>query len=204
MNQNNLLKYLVPVIAVIVLAESVLLISRANDKKPVVVVPAVVAPVVTSEPVAKTGDEDYQIVISSDVADAKVGESVDVKVSMLGKVEKSLDSVNVYVKYDPNAVDVKTLEFDKKLPEPAFSKVSTLRSLLVANYLISSPKGLLLPAKDELVLLSFKAKMLKSGTSSFEISTGKEMKESATMIVENGTSKSLTFSANKLMINVTE
>jgi len=208
MNQNNILKYLVPVVAVIVVAESVVLISRLRDK-------GITTP--TDRKVVETGsvkndtvkpgvteNEVYQINLSSDKASYKVGENGEVKVMMKGNADKLIDSVNVYVKYDPTIFEVNDMTFDKKLPTPAFSKVSTLRGLVVANFLVSDPEGLPLKSGEDLLLMSFKMKALKPSTHSFEISTGKEMKESATMIVENGTSKPITFSSNKLTINVTE
>lgn len=210
MNQNNVLKYLVPVVAVVVLAESVVLISRLktqvttpkNDETKVESMDRTPKEGSVTQP--QKGNETYQISISSSKTSYKVGESGEVKVVMKGNVDKSVDSVNVYVKYDPSMLDIKEMMFDKKLPVPAFSKVSTLRGLLVANFLISDPKGLTLKSGEELTLMSFNMKALKKGVHNFEISTGKEMKESATMIVENGTSKPLTFSSNKLTINVTE
>lgn len=208
MNQNNILKYLVPVVAVIVVAESVVLISRLKDRG---VTPPSDIKVVETESVKNdatdpvtTGNETYQISLSSDKAVYKVGSGGEVKVMMKGNADKAVDSVNVYVKYDPSIFDVKEMVFDKRLPAPAFSKVSTLRGLLVANFLISDPKGLSLKSGEDILLMSFKMSALKPGAHNFEISTGKEMKESATMIVENGTSKPITFSSNKLTVNVTQ
>lgn len=210
MNQNNILKYLVPVVAVVVLAESVVLISRLKGQPTApsgdgTKVENVDKPITSDSAVKpQTGNETYQITISADKSTLKVGEIGKGKVVVRGNANKSVDSVNVYVKYDPTLLDVKEMVFDKKLPVPAFSKVSTLRGLLVANFLISDPKGLSLASGEELTLMTFDMKALKKGTHTFEISTGKEMKESATMIVENGTSKPMTFSSNKLTINVTE
>lgn len=208
MNQNNILKYLVPVVAVIVVAESVVLISRLKDRgvTPPTDIKVVETGTIKNDSVSPvvTGNETYQISLSSDKAIYKVGENGEVKVIMKGNADKAVDSVNVYVKYDPSAFEVKELVFDKKLPAPAFSKVSTLRGLLVANFLISDPKGLSLKSGEDLLLMSFKMNALKPGSHNFEISTGKEMKESATMIVENGTSKPITFSSNKLSVNVTQ
>lgn len=208
MNQNNILKYLVPVVAVIVVAESVILISRLKDRGVTAPTDNKVVETGTLKNDSKTpeatGNETYQISFSSDKASYKVGENGEVKVMMKGNADKSVDSVNVYVKYDPSIFDVKDMQFDKKLPAPAFSKVSTLRGLLVANFLISDPKGLSLKSSEDLLLMSFKMTALKPGSHNFEISTGKEMKESATMIVENGSSKPITFSSNKLTVNVTQ
>lgn len=202
MNKNSIIKYLVPVVAVIVVAESVILISRINNK------PGTEGQVVNkdnrqSETVKKESDV-YTIKIESQTLNLKKGATGVVKVGMVGNVNKAVDSINLYVKYDPSKVEAMDMTFDKKLPTPVFSKVSTLRGLLVANFLISDADGLSILSGEELNLMTFKVKALKPGKVDFEISTGKEMKESATMIVENGTSKSVGFSSNKLTINVTE
>jgi hypothetical protein len=202
MNKDNILKYIVPVVAVVVLVESVVLISRLKDKVNTPKIDDKEPQTETTQPVTESAV--YKVTISGDKAAMKVGDSQDVRVSLSGQEDRALDSVNVYVKYDPNAVEVTGMTFDKRLPMPAFSKVSTLRGLLVANFLISDPKGLTLAKGEDLMLMGFKMKALKPGAQSFEISTGKEMKESATMIVENETSKPLSFSSNKLTVNVTE
>ncbi|MBI2465531.1 hypothetical protein HYV64_05300 [Candidatus Shapirobacteria bacterium] len=201
------MKYLVPVVAVIVLAESVVLISQLKGK------PLnqskqegenQVGEVVDNLEETRSGDEVYQIELTADATEYKVGQVGKVEVKMLGKIDKSLDSINVYVKYDPNMFEVNELKFDDRLPAPVFSKVSTLRGLLVANFLISDPKGLELSANDQLTLMTFNMKAVKTGNYDFEISTGKEMKESATMIVENGSGKPVSFSSNKLTVKVIE
>ena len=204
MNKNNILKYVVPVVAIIVLVESVMLISKWKDGGNVPTVNDQGSSENLTETTEPVIDAVYQIAITGDKPSLKVGDSQEIKVNMSGTVDKSVDSVNVYVKYDPNAVEITDLTFDKKLPSPAFSKISTLRGLLVANFLISDPKGLTLVKGDDLMLMGFRMKALKSGVQSFEISTGKEMKESATMIVENGTSKPLLFSSDRLTVDVTE
>ncbi len=202
MDKNKILTYMVPVLAVVVLVESVMMISRLQNKS---------APVNTSNPVQTSVPESnptvteakvYDITISTDKPTYAVGQQGTGYVKMSGSMAKMLDAVNIYVKYDPTAFDVSVLSFDKRLPSPAFSKVSTLKSLLVANFLIADAKGLNLPANDELNLMTFKFKAVKAGTFNFEISTGVDSKESATMIVENGTAKSLPFLSNKLSINV--
>jgi len=204
MNKNNILKYVVPVVAIIVLVESVMLISKLKDRGSLPMVDDQSLQDKTTEEIKPATEAIYNIAITGQESSVKVGDSQDIKVIMSGQADKSLDSINVYVTYDPNAVEVSGLIFDKRLPSPAFSKVSTLRGLLVANFLISDPKGLLLEKGDNLLLMGFKMRALKTGSQSFEISTGKEMKESATMIVENETSKPLTFSSNKLTVNVIE
>lgn len=203
MNQNNIIKILVPVLAVVVLAESVILISRFNKRQTILPLQNQTSrtnPTATGE--VKNGI--YTISISSDKTSYKVGEQGTVTVKMTGSEARSLDAIDLYVKYDPKSIDASGLSFDKKLPVPSFSKVSTIKSLLVANFLVSNPAGLSLKANESLTLMTFKIKAVKAGTTNFEISTGNSANESATMIVENRTSKPLPFSSSMLSINVAE
>ena len=203
MDKNKLLTYMVPVLAVVVLVESVMMISRLQNK--VTTAPAsnpTQAPVVVNSPTVVV-PKVYDLKISTDKATYIIGEQGIGYVKLSGNAAKMLDAINVYVKYDPMAFNVMTLSFDKRLPTPAFSKVSTLKSLLVANFLIAEAKGLNLPSNDTLNLMTFKFTALKAGSFNFEISTGADSKESATMIVENATAKPLPFLSNKLSINVT-
>lgn len=189
---NNILKYLVPIIAIVVLVESVMIISNLKSKSVAPTVVEETTPVISEAPKA---DSVYQMNL--------IENNGRVDVSMVGNSDRSLDSINVYVKYDPAMVEIGGLSFDKKLPVPAFSKVSTTRGLIVANFLVADVKGLSVKSGEVLKLMSFNFKPLKSGKVDFEISTGSELKESATMIVENVTSKVMPFSSNKLTVNAT-
>jgi len=203
MNQNKILQVLVPIVAIVVLVESVMLISNLKGKTTPSVIDDTKQPAnveVSKVPVASV----FDISIKSDVSPMTLAKSGKFEVTMVGNSDRALDSINVYVKYDPNAFNVPELVFDKKLPKPAFSKVSETRGLLVVNFLIADAGGLKLKAGELLPLMSFQATPKKVGKFDFEISTGSELKESATMIVENATSKVLPFSSNKLTVNVTQ
>lgn len=197
--KNNVLKYLVPVLAVLVLAESVVLISKFANK-PITLLPKmVVNKEVVTEP--KTMPV-YDLVISSDNKNIKLGKTAEIEVKMRGSSARAMDSINVYLKFDPAAFEAKNLTFDKKLPAPTFSKISTTRSLVVANFLVTDPKGFSLTNGEEISLMKFSVTPKMTGSFDFEISTGDELKESVTMIVENTTGAVLPFSSNKLTVNV--
>jgi hypothetical protein len=203
MNQNNILKYLVPVVAVVVLLESLLLINNLRNKS------------VNNNLTVKTGQSQLQgidpttavrpvsfdlAVLGSPSMKLKTASTVEVQATALEL--KSLDSVNVYLKYDPAAFEVTKMVFDKRLPSPTFSKASTTKGVVVVNFLISDPKGVQVKQGDILSLVKFEAMPKKTGNFDFEISTGNEAKESATMFVENATSEILPFTSNKLTVNV--
>lgn len=198
MDKNKLLTYLVPVLAVIVLAESVMLISRFQNKI------TDVEPIKTEKKSQIVDEKIYKLAISSDKDSYQIGDQGKITVKMNGNTSKKIDAIDLYLKFDTSAFSVSNINSDSRLPKPAFSKVSTLKNMLVSNFLITEPEGLNLLAGEELNVVSFNFKVNKAGSFDFEISTGDEMKESATMIVENSTAKPLSFSSNKLSIKVTD
>lgn len=199
--ENNIIKWLIPVVAVVVLAESVMLISNLDNSKMATVVPTptVALPVEKSE---ATQVAMYQVAVTTAAKEMKLNQAGTVEVTAVGNADKSLDAVNVYLKYDPNAFEITNLTFDKKLPVPTFSKISQTTGLIIVNFLISAPAGLKVSSSEVLSLMKFSAKPVKTGVFSFEVSTGSGMKESATMFVENATSKILPFLSSKLTVNV--
>jgi len=201
MKENNLIKILIPLIAVVVVFESIVLVTSLNkgtktDTTDNQSTSSAVTQNVSSEVVP------IELVFAADSTEMKVGKTYKVSLNMMGKENHNLDGLDLYVKYDPEMVNVTNLNFpNKKLPQPTFSKVSTLKSVIVTNFLISETSGFVVN-KDELVnLISFSVTPKKEGKINFEISTGNENNESVTMFVENSTGKNLTFSSNKLEIN---
>jgi len=203
---NNVVKILVPAMAVLVLAESLMLISSLNTSKSVKTTSDDQTKTATSTvtPAAESGVQSavYSVTVTTAVKEMKLNQAGTVEVKAVGNANKALDALNVYVKYDPSAFEISNLTFDKRLPAATFSKVSQTTGLVVANFLISTPSGLKVNSGDVLSLMKFSAKPIKTGVFNFEISTGKQMKESATMFVENSTSKILPFSSSGLTVNV--
>jgi hypothetical protein len=68
--------------------------------------------------------------------------------------------------------------------------------------MISEPSGWKLVKNTSMVLAKFDVTAKKEGVYTFEVSTSNDSKESATMLVENATSKVLPYSSSKLTINV--
>jgi hypothetical protein len=204
MDKNKILKYLIPVIAVVVLIESVVLISKLGDRQGVQIQPNPVSTsnLDTTTEQVKPEDAIYELVLSADKKDIKLGEKVVVELRMKALSTRSVDAINAYLRYDTAAFEASNLTFDTKLPKPAFEKISTLRSMVVANFLITEPKGLMLDEAEEVTLMKFDVSPKMTGSFDFEISAGDDLKESVTMIVENTTATVLPYVSNKLTINV--
>jgi hypothetical protein len=110
--------------------------------------------------------------------------------------------MNLYLKADTKNLTLANLTFDVKMPKPSFGKISTQTNLVVVNYMISEPNGLKVLKNTSMVLAKFDVTAKVAGTYVFDVSTSIDSKESATMFVENATSKVLPFSSSKLTINV--
>lgn len=209
--QNNILKYLIPVIAVIVVIESIVLVSNLSQR-------SAGNTINTNNKVTQgTGVENnnkvsatpsgpsiYDLVFATTTQEMKTGKSYKVELSALSKDKHALDSIFIYIKFDPKLVDINGLTADQKLPKPAFMKVSQEKGIAVVNYLISEPGGLVVNGNQNMPLVAFTVKPKVVGKFDLEISTGNDSKESATMFVENGSGKALPYSSNKLTVNVTK
>lgn len=205
MKMNDTVKFLIPLVAVVVIIESVVLVTGVLRKgtgsvvdNTVVVNGTKVSPVVT---VVKTPTM-VDLVFEVGTRTMNVGKQYPVSLNMLTKKDYQVDTFDVYVKYDPLAVDVSGLTFDKRLGKPAFSKISKDKGLIVANVYMSDPKGVKVAMSEVLKMMSFSVTPKKSGLTTLEVSAGNANGESATMLVENGTSKVIPFSSNKLEVTV--
>lgn len=196
MEKNNILKLLVPLVAVVIIIESVLLVEGMVSGK--------------GKQTTETKQEEIKNAafdISFELAGGglTVGQVGKINVLASAKTNKQVDNINVYVKYDPAKVEVSNLEFDKRLPKPTYQKVSDKRGVVVVNYYVTdSASGYKIKSGESLSLMNFEIRPKVAGVVDLEISTGNEMKESATMFVENTTGEAIPFSSSKLSINVAE
>jgi len=195
MNQNKFIKYIVPVVAVLVLFESVVLISNLAKNK---TDPGRMEPV-TEEEVMEAA---FDLAVKTETDEMVIGNESVVEVEAMTVTERSLDSVNVYVKYNPAAFDITGMTFGERMPEPTFAKASDVKGMVVVNFLISQQEGLRVEAGENLALVKFTVVPKMTGKYEFEISSGEEQKESVTMFVENATSEILPFTSSKLTVNV--
>lgn len=197
MQQNKILSFIIPIVAVVIIFESVMLVSNLNNNKVTTVVPT---KSVTATPVPIANAFDLAFVTPSQ--EMKVGKTYTVELNMLSKNVYKLDSASLYIKYDSKMATVSNLVPSTKLEKPAFIKNSTTTEMLVVNYLISDAKGWQLNQNQTETLLKFTVKPKVSGVMEFVIATGQYDRNSVTMFVENATAKVLPFSSNKLIVNV--
>jgi hypothetical protein len=192
MNQK-LLTGLIVLVAVVVIGESLVIISRLNPNQKFTLLPT---PTTQVTPMATTTDGQFSLTTTS--AWTK-GSAQTVTVAFMANRDISLDALDLYVKYDPAKVTVTKLNFPQL--KPTLSKISAPTGLALANYLITDTSGLKLLAGSELPLMTLSVTPKVSGAIQFEVATGQSTSGSTTMIIENETSKALSFDSIPLTVN---
>ena len=195
---NNIIKMLIPVIAVIVIFESVVLVSNLEKNTTAVVVSEEVTPTVTVTEERKVTA--FDVNFTTDETQMKVGKKYKVLVNLVPKDSYNLNALDLYVKFDPTLVTISNLVSSKDLVTPDLIKVSDKKDVIAVNYLFTDKEGVAFTKDKQVVLLTFTVTPKVAGNSSFEISTGDSEGDSVTMFVDKNTSKDLFFTSNKLEI----
>lgn len=193
MNKTNILRILIPLVAVLVIIESIYLVTSLVNKNNQV-------KEVAQSPMS---DKMVNINLVSQAQNYINGEPFEVKVVMEAENDVLVDAVNLYIQYDPAMATVSELTSLEAMPQPTFAKISDKKDMIVLNYYIESD-GFPFLAKNPVEVASFMVTPIAAGEIKMDLSTGVEDSDSVTMIVENGTSKVVPFTANNLRIEVLE
>jgi len=195
---NKIIQILVPAVAVIVIFESIILVTNLEKNANT----AVVSEVTPTTTEAETKVNSFDLSFSTDSKEMKIGKKYEVSVKLTAKENYNLNALDLYVKYNPNAVTVSGLTSLKSLGTPNLLKVSDKKDVIAVNYLFGEVNGMVFTKDKEEILLTFMVTPKTDGSSSFEISTGDSEGDSVTMFVDKSTSKSLNFSSNKLEVQI--
>lgn len=198
---NKFVNILLPVIAIIIIFESITLVSKLENKQSNSKVNQVttVTPIIVEEK-----NEAIDLVFATDSKDMEVGKKYAVKLQGYIKEKKVVDTLEIAIAFDATSLEISNFVYDSNLSKPSVSTVSKKDGMIIVKYLIESKSGLTLNEGDIIPLLTFDVEPTKIGNYSFEVATGNEGKEFATMFIENTTVKELSFSANKLEVNVVD
>jgi len=197
---NKIIQALVPVIAVVVIFESVMLVSSLEKNNTSTMVVNNVTPVVTV--VEKQKVNSFDVSFSIDETQMKIGKKYKVSVKLMPKDIYNLNALDLYVKFDPDMVEVSNLVSSKDLETPVLIKVSDKKNVVAMNYLFADKEGAPFNKDREVVILTFTVTPKTAGNSSFEISTGDSDGDSVTMFVDKNTSEGLFFTSNKLDVEL--
>jgi len=201
MNDNKLIKFLIPLIAAVVVFESIVLVNnleKSNNK---------VDTENTNQQLVQEVKEVEESVInfsfnSTKSAEMKIGKTYKVNLILTSDEDKVVDGMETYIKYDPKTFKVSGLVANKNLVKPDISKIDDQLGMISNVVLIDDKNGLNLDAGKELNILSFNIIPLIEGKFNVELSNGESNKVYDTLLVETGTAKSLGWTGGKLEINV--
>jgi hypothetical protein len=178
--KENAMKVLIPLAALLVIIESILLLTKTTKKNEVILPP---------------GSKTSVILSWEGNKNAKMGKTEEVVLKMKASKEVMIDAVDLYIKYDPTKITVSSFVADKNFVKPSFNKISQDRGMVVVNYLVSETKGYKLGEK-EIELARLKVNYISEGQATFQLGE-------STLVVENGSAKVLPFNNTNLVINAT-
>jgi len=187
--KENTLKILIPLFAIVVIVESLMLVSKLVNK------PTLTQPETVSEEVETV----YPLSLNWDsvLNEVKTGVTTNLPLTLVSTKDEAIDAIDLYVNYDPNIVEVKDVVVGKGLPQPSFKKINAEKGMVVLNFLISDVGGFQLKAGQVAGLVDLKVNFVKEGIAEFTLGE-------ASLVVENTSAKVLPFNNENLVINVTQ
>ena len=178
---KNKLFWPIIIVAIVIMVESVLLLSNSQGKNNVNSNQTKVLP---------TQEIKSEDVVSFDWL-REEGKAILV---MKANKEIAIDAIDLYIGFkDIKVTAIKNLGV---LPKPSFSKISTEKSLVVMNYLISETDGFKVLPNQYIKVAEMELNSITSESAELFIDT-------KTQVVENGTAKVLPFSSKNLIVNST-
>lgn len=206
MNNNKLIKFLIPLVAAVVVFESIVLVNnleksnRTDQNIKTEEEQTKVKETVVEDPVINFNLR----VNSTSSAQMKVGKSYKIDLVLNPIETKAVDGIETYIKYDPETFKITNLVSNPELVKPEISKIDSNLGMLSNILLIEDKDGLLLASNKEIVLYSFNVTPLEVGEYSLNLSSDSVDKKYDTLVVETSTAKSLGWTGGKLDIKVTK
>lgn len=193
MENNKVLRSLIILVAVVVIIESVIIIGKLGKGEPVVVVKQ-------NTPTVAIEKKEANIELSS-TGEWSKGKTNKVVVDLKVSRDMSIDSIDLFVKYDPTKVDITKLNFESGV-KPTLNKISKEKGMAIANFYVTDKGGMKLLANSLTRLMTIDAISKIVGPVQFEVATGKSSDGSVTMIIENEKSTEVGLSSLPLTVNV--
>lgn len=204
MQNNKLIKLLIPLVAVVIIFESIMLVSSLKkENQPKIAETKVSTNVATESAVTpKVEAPVADLFFTTKDAEMKVGKSYKVELNLTAKKDFFIDGLESYIKYNPELVTVSALTTSANLPKATISKIDAINGIIENVVLIDKKEGFKVTQDQVNQILIFNVTPKKEGLIQFEVSNSD--KKFVTLIVETTTSKSLPFSTSKLEINATK
>lgn len=171
-------KWLIPLLALLVIFESILVVERLSKK--------------IKQEVMISWQGEGQI---------KSGEEGEVKVVMTPLKNLALDGIDVLIEYDPEY-----LEIIGTNPSDRFSYLARnwiepeKKRILVSMLETDRLEGVNFEAGEEVVLLTIKYVALRPGTTQLKIIGGED--QAGTVLAENGTAQKVSYTSEDFVIKI--
>lgn len=204
MKDNKLIKFLIPLVAAVVVFESIVLVNNLEKSNNTSKIEDTKNEQKTEEVIVKEEPVINFSFNSTASAEMKVGKTYKVSLDLSSIEDKVIDGLETYVKYDPEFLKVTNLVSNIKLAKPEISKINSELGIISNIILIENKEGLSLMAGEKMNLLTFSVTPIEEGIVRLELGSGESNKNYTTLVVETGTAKSLGWTGEKLDINVTK
>lgn len=199
---NKITSILIPVVAIIIIFESIMLVSNLDKSG----VSSQVTPTVTNIATATATKVEAAPVVdlsfATDTSEMKVGKNYKVTLNITPNQDLKLNALDLFVKYDLEVFTISNLVSNKEIQKPDLMKVSDKKDVIATSFLFTDKDGQAFTKDTQTSVLTFTVTPKKAGATVLEISTGDSAGDSVTMFVDKVTSKSLLFSSNSLEVNV--
>ena len=136
MKNNKLAKILIPIIAVIVVIESIILVSNLDKSNTggVANQSSQLSPVLEKE----VDNPVVDFVFATDTKEMKVGKSYEVVLNLVAKKDFNLDGLEAYINYDSQLLTVSKLAQGTALPKA--DKLENMSGMVKSIFFIETPK----------------------------------------------------------------
>jgi len=199
---NKIVKFLIPIVSVIIIFESVVLVSSLDKSKNQTddtnIIADVWPEVTPAEPVA-------DFIFETETNSMKVGKSYKVSLNLIAKKDFNLDAIGAYIKYDPEKLTISGLSLGKDITGLAGKMDNDAKQGLISSAILwDVGQNFTIKTDEVATVLTFSVTPKVESYSELDLVTSVDNKGSVTMIVESPTSEKLGFLKNKLEINATK
>lgn len=203
MNDNKLIKFLIPLVAAVVVFESIVLVNNLEKTTEVKEQGKTEEQSQVEEKVVEDPVIDFSFKVdSTNSTEMKVGKTYKVDLVLTPIKTEAIDGAETYITYDPKIFKVTGLSPNSKLVKPEVSKIDSELGVISNVILVTDKNGLTLTSGDEVNLLSFSVTPLAEGEYKFKLNSDDVGKNNNTLIVETSTAKSLMWTGGDLNVKV--
>jgi hypothetical protein len=206
MKGKNIIKILIPLVAIVVVIESIVLVSTLDkagknntsiDSSPNELTETL-SEETNIEPVA-------DFVFETENKEMKIGKAYKVNLSLVGNIETEIGAMDIYAKYDPELLTISKLEKGTNFPKMVGkSGIDSKSGLITSIFLWDIGESYKIESKKVDSVVSFTVTPKVEGVSEIILVTGNKDEKSVTLVVDNSTAKPMAFLGNKLEINATK